>query len=150
MADSESTPPSSPAAVVPLSSKKENMAPIGSKIAELSESRSELLTRIQGLKQDLQNWRSKLDVQVKIYRDDLLELKKSLNVEVDQLRSEFKELKTTLQQQHDDVTAGLRNLGLQDLSEDAKRDTQDTRTEGSTEVPAPTPTLAENDKENSH
>ncbi|XP_043708582.1 uncharacterized protein LOC122657851 isoform X2 [Telopea speciosissima] len=114
MADSDSTPYSSPSptAAAPLSSKKENIEPIGSKIAELTESRLELLTRIQGLKQDLQNWRSKLDTQVKVYHNDLSELKKSLNVEVEQLRSEFKELKTTLQQQHEDVTASLKNLGV--------------------------------------
>ncbi|KAM7485096.1 hypothetical protein LguiA_001105 [Lonicera macranthoides] len=65
---------------------------------------------------DLQSWRSKLDTQVKTYRDELSGLKQSLNVEVDQLRSEFQELRTTLQQQHEDVTASLRNLGLQDVS----------------------------------
>ncbi|KAJ4957062.1 hypothetical protein NE237_013845 [Protea cynaroides] len=130
MADSDSTPSPTAAADAPLSSKKENVTPISSKIAELSESRSELLTRIQGLKLDLQNWRSKLDTQVKTYRDELSELKKSLNVEVDQLRSEFQDLRTTLQQQHEDVAASLRNLELQDLSEDAKEDTQDPQTEG--------------------
>ncbi|KAL2347548.1 hypothetical protein Fmac_001548 [Flemingia macrophylla] len=36
---------------------------------ELNESRSELLGRVQSLKQDLQSWRSKLDTQVKVYRD---------------------------------------------------------------------------------
>ncbi|XP_010259642.1 PREDICTED: uncharacterized protein LOC104598988 isoform X4 [Nelumbo nucifera] len=86
MADSDSASLAVAPAVVPLSSKKENMTPISSRIAELNESRSELLSRIQGLKQDLQNWRSKLDTQVKIYRDELSELKKSLNVEVEQLR----------------------------------------------------------------
>ncbi|OWM71248.1 hypothetical protein CDL15_Pgr011375 [Punica granatum] len=100
--------------------KEENVTPVSAKIAELNESRSELLTRIQSLKQDLQSWRSKLDTQVKIYRDELSELKKSLNVEVEQLRSEFQELRTTLQQQQEDVTANLRNLGLQDVSGDAK------------------------------
>ncbi|XAR57092.1 hypothetical protein NMG60_11025113 [Bertholletia excelsa] len=104
----------------PLSAKKENVAPINSKIAELSESRQELLNRIQSLKQDLQGWRSKLDTQVKIYRDELSELKKSLNVEVEQLRSEFQELRTTLQQQQEDVTASLKNLGLQDVSGEAR------------------------------
>ncbi|XP_010259640.1 PREDICTED: CAP-Gly domain-containing linker protein 1-like isoform X2 [Nelumbo nucifera] len=117
MADSDSASLAVAPAVVPLSSK-ENMTPISSRIAELNESRSELLSRIQGLKQDLQNWRSKLDTQVKIYRDELSELKKSLNVEVEQLRFEFQELRTTLQQQQEDVAANLRNLGLQDLSED--------------------------------
>ncbi|KAH9765789.1 Uveal autoantigen with coiled-coil/ankyrin [Citrus sinensis] len=49
--------------------KKENITPVGSKIA------------------DLQNWRSKLDTQVKIYRDELTDMKKTLSVEVEQLRS---------------------------------------------------------------
>ncbi|XVF66234.1 hypothetical protein PTKIN_Ptkin10aG0019200 [Pterospermum kingtungense] len=71
----------------PLPPKKENITPFGSKIEELNQSRTELLGRIQGLKQDLQNWRSKLDNQVKIYRDELTELKKTLNVEVEQLRT---------------------------------------------------------------
>ncbi|XP_010259643.1 PREDICTED: uncharacterized protein LOC104598988 isoform X5 [Nelumbo nucifera] len=91
MADSDSASLAVAPAVVPLSSKKENMTPISSRIAELNESRSELLSRIQGLKQDLQNWRSKLDTQVKIYRDELSELKKSLNVEVEQLRFDLSE-----------------------------------------------------------
>ncbi|PSS18211.1 Centrosomal protein [Actinidia chinensis var. chinensis] len=118
MANSDSTPSVPP--IAPLPAKKENTIPINSKIAELSESRQELLTRIQGLKQDLQSWRSKLDTQVKNYRDELSELKKSLNVEVEQLRSEFQELKTTLHQQQEDVTASLRNLGLQDISGEVK------------------------------
>ncbi|GLU08372.1 hypothetical protein SLE2022_252900 [Rubroshorea leprosula] len=119
MANSDSSTPPLPASA-PLAPKKENITPIGSKIAELNESRAELLNRIQGLKQDLQNWRSKLDTQVKIYRDELTELKKTLNVEVEQLRSEFQELRNTLHQQQEDVTTSLRNLGLQDVSEDAK------------------------------
>ncbi|XP_021650715.2 uncharacterized protein LOC110642845 isoform X2 [Hevea brasiliensis] len=144
MANSDSsTPLPSPA---PLAPKKENITPIGSKIAELNESRTELLSRIQGLKQDMQNWRSKLDTQVKIYRndmqnwtskldtqakiyrDELSELKKSLNVEVEQLRSEFQELRNTLQQQQEDVTTSLKNLGLQDSLADAK-DVQDPKVE---------------------
>ncbi|XWS53631.1 hypothetical protein CRYUN_Cryun10bG0017300 [Craigia yunnanensis] len=105
---------------LPILQKKENITPVSSKIAELNESRTELLSRIQGLKQDLQNWRSKLDTQVKIYRDELTDLKKTLNVEVEQLRTEFQELRNTLHQQQEDVTASLRNLGLQDVSEGAK------------------------------
>ncbi|KAI3986075.1 hypothetical protein MKX01_039157 [Papaver californicum] len=119
MADSDSSTPTPPL-TTPLSSKKENTVPIGSKIAELTESREELLTRIQGLKQDLQSWRSKLDTQVKTYRDELSDLKKSLNVEVDQLKTEFQDLRTTLQQQQDDVTASLKNLGLHEISQDTK------------------------------
>uniref|UniRef100_A0A2P2KLC5 Uncharacterized protein MANES_15G012900 n=1 Tax=Rhizophora mucronata TaxID=61149 RepID=A0A2P2KLC5_RHIMU len=65
--DSFTSPPlPAPAALAP---KKENTTPVASKLAELNESRTELLSRIQGLKQDLQNWRSKLDTQAKIYRD---------------------------------------------------------------------------------
>ncbi|KAM3357846.1 CAP-Gly domain-containing linker protein 1 isoform X1 [Capsicum galapagoense] len=100
--------------------RKENVVPASSKIAELTESRQELLNRIQSLKTDLQSWRYKLDGQVKVYRNELSELKKSLNVEVEKLRSEFQELKTTLQQQQEDVTTSLRKLGLQDASEETK------------------------------
>ncbi|XP_027119718.1 uncharacterized protein [Coffea arabica] len=118
MATSDSNPSAAtaptPSPAVPLSAKKENV-PVTPKLAELNESRQELLNRIQNLKQDLQSWRSKLDTQVKVYRDELLELKKSLNVEVDQLRSEFQGLRTTLRQQQEDVTASLKNLGLQDV-----------------------------------
>uniref|UniRef100_A0A5B6YRX3 CAP-Gly domain-containing linker protein 1 n=1 Tax=Davidia involucrata TaxID=16924 RepID=A0A5B6YRX3_DAVIN len=147
MANSDSTP-SVPAAATaaPLSSKKENIIPINSKIAELSESRAELLNRIQGLKQDLQNWRSKLDTQVKIYRDDLSELKKSLNVEVDQLRSEFQELRTTLQQQQEDVTASLRNLGLQDVSSEVK-EAEGSKVEGNEEKVRDLPPKEDSGKE---
>ncbi|RYR63001.1 hypothetical protein Ahy_A04g020783 [Arachis hypogaea] len=148
------------ASLPPSSTKKDEVTPISSKIAELNESRSELLTRIQSLKQDLQSWRSKLDTQVKVYRDassfsffgsvesyiaerlrvyagsatlpcayvhlfpfagELSELKKTLNVEVEQLRTEFQDLRTTLQQQQEDVTASLKNLGLQDVAGDVKQ-----------------------------
>ncbi|KAG8369969.1 hypothetical protein BUALT_Bualt14G0068400 [Buddleja alternifolia] len=119
MANSDSiaavTPPPAPLLV-----NKENVTPISPKIAELTESRQELLSRIQNLKQDLQSWRMNLDTQVKVYRDELSELKKSLNTEVDQLRSEFQEIRTTLQQQQEDVTTSLRNLGLQDDSGETK------------------------------
>nr|GEY86481.1 CAP-Gly domain-containing linker protein 1 [Tanacetum cinerariifolium]GEZ09369.1 CAP-Gly domain-containing linker protein 1 [Tanacetum cinerariifolium] len=117
--------------LAPLSLKKENVTPVNSKIAELSESRAELLNRIQNLKNDLQSWRSKLDTQVKSYRDELSDLKKTLNVEVDQLRSEFQELRTTLQQQQEDVTVSLKNLGLQDVSGDVK-DAEGSKVEGET------------------
>ncbi|KAM0984947.1 hypothetical protein ACFX14_012417 [Malus domestica] len=125
MAAANSSDSSIPSTPPPLSSSKENVTPIGSKLAELNESRSELLGRIQGLKQDLQSWRSNLDTQVKVYHDELSELKKSLNTEVDQLRSEFQDLRTTLQQQQEDVTTSLRNLGLQDVSGE-KKEAQDT------------------------
>ncbi|XP_021291337.1 CAP-Gly domain-containing linker protein 1 [Herrania umbratica] len=143
MATSDSTPPLPVTA--PLAPKKENMTPVGSKIAELNESRTELLSRIQGLKQDLQNWRSKLDTQVKIYRDELTELKKTLNVEVEQLRTEFQELRTTLHQQQEDVTASLRNLGLQDVSEGAAK-AEDPNIEGKDEEVHTSP-IKENGKE---
>ncbi|KAK9084210.1 hypothetical protein Scep_030681 [Stephania cephalantha] len=145
MADSESAP--TPQAPAPLSPRKENATPLGSRIAvmpprarivvlfELSASRTELMTRIQGLKQDLQSWRSKLDTQVKVYREELTDLKKSLNVEVEQLRSEFQELKSTLQQQQEDVTNSLKNLG--DLSEDPKVAPTNVTKEDSVEVPIP-------------
>ncbi|KAK2448703.1 hypothetical protein QL285_007954 [Trifolium repens] len=121
--------PDSTAPSLPLSTEN-NITPISSKIAELNESRSELLGRIQSLKQDLQGWRSKLDTQVKVYRDELSDLKKTLNVEVEQLRAEFQDLRTTLQQQQEDVTTSLRNLGLQDVSGDVKQaQSQETKTE---------------------
>ncbi|KAM5569001.1 hypothetical protein ABKV19_016496 [Rosa sericea] len=123
MANSDSTASLPPSAPPPLSSTtKENLTPVACKIEELTESRSELLGRIQGLKTDLQTWRSKLDSQVKVYRDELSELKQSLNTEVEQLRSEFQELRTTLQQQQDDVTTSLQNFGLQDVTGDSKAD----------------------------
>ncbi|KAE8688378.1 Uveal autoantigen with coiled-coil domains and ankyrin repeats isoform 2 [Hibiscus syriacus] len=140
MASSDSTPPL-PVAPPP---NKENITPVGSKIAELKESRTELLNRIQGLKQDLKNWRSKLDTQVKFYRDELTELKKTLNVEVEQLRTEFQELRNTLHQQQD-VTASLRNLGLQDVSEGAK-EAEDGKVEGK-DVEMHTLPINENGKE---
>ncbi|KAG6758895.1 hypothetical protein POTOM_035358 [Populus tomentosa] len=56
---------------------------------------------------------------------ELSELKKSLNVEVVQLRTEFQELKNTLQQQQEDVTASLRNLGLQDSAGDGAQEAQE-------------------------
>nr|GLL47839.1 heavy metal-associated isoprenylated plant protein 36-like [Ipomoea trifida] len=99
MANTDSTASDIAPVPAPLSVKKENVTPVSSKIA------------------DLQNWRSKLDTQVKVYRDELSELKKSLNVEVEQLRTDFQQLKSTLQQQQEDVTASLRNLGLQDVTE---------------------------------
>ncbi|CAI0437982.1 unnamed protein product, partial [Linum tenue] len=68
MADSDSATAQSPSPPpAPLAPKKENLTPVSSKIAELNESRVELLTRIQGLKKDLHTWRSKIDTQIKIY-----------------------------------------------------------------------------------
>ncbi|KAJ0979841.1 hypothetical protein J5N97_015315 [Dioscorea zingiberensis] len=116
-APSQSSPPPAPSQSPP---KKTDSQPIGSRIAELDQSQSELMERLQGLKLDLQNWRSNLDQQVKTYKDELLELKKVLNTDLEQLTSDFKELKTTLQKQQDDVTASLKNLGLHDASGQAK------------------------------
>ncbi|XP_010921807.1 uncharacterized protein [Elaeis guineensis] len=118
MADADLDPAPSPPAVVPLPSPpKVQFQPLGDRITELNESQSELLLKLQGLKQDLQNWRSKLDTQVKLYKDELSDLKKALNTELGQLRSEFTELRTTLQMQQDDVTLGLKNLVIQDAPE---------------------------------
>ncbi|XP_073047002.1 uncharacterized protein [Primulina eburnea] len=116
MSNADSTS-STPSPAGPLSAKKENVIPSSPKFAELAESRQELMNRIQTLKQDLQNWRLKMDTQ------ELSELKNSLYSEVEQLRSEFQELRTTLQQQQEDVTASLKNLGLQDVSAEAKEGT---------------------------
>ncbi|CAA7399916.1 unnamed protein product [Spirodela intermedia] len=94
---------------------KENLRPMDSRLAELAESREELVGRVQGLKEELQNWRLKLDTQVKTYKNELSELKMSLNTELEKLKSEFQELRTTLEQQQDEVTSSLKGLGLQDL-----------------------------------
>ncbi|KAG8484672.1 hypothetical protein CXB51_023883 [Gossypium anomalum] len=126
MASSDSTPAVHISA--PLAPKKENNTQVGSKIAELNESRAELLSRIQGLKLDLQNWRSKLDTQVKIYRD------------------EFQDLRNTLHQQHEDVTASLRNLGLQDVSEGVKDGEEQPKVEAKDEE-MQTAAIKENGKE---
>ncbi|XP_039058342.1 uncharacterized protein LOC120201878 isoform X2 [Hibiscus syriacus] len=123
MTSSDSTPP----LPVAPSPKKENTTPVGSKIAELKESRTELLNRIQGLKQEL------------------TDLKKTLNVEVEQLHTEFQELRNTLHQQQDDVTASLRNLGPQDVSEGAK-EAEDCKVEGK-DVEMHTSPINENGKE---
>ncbi|XP_010551065.1 PREDICTED: CAP-Gly domain-containing linker protein 1-like [Tarenaya hassleriana] len=125
----EQTTDSSSPAASPLAPKKEDIAPANPKLAELNESRVQLLNRIQNLKQDLQGWRSKLDTQVKVYREEMTELKTSLNLEVEQLRNEFKELKNTLHQQQEDVAASLNNLVLRDDSEDAKEQ-KDEKAEG--------------------
>ncbi|ONK61586.1 uncharacterized protein A4U43_C08F31510 [Asparagus officinalis] len=96
------------------SPKEEGVQPIGARIKDLDESQSELLSRIQGLKQNVQSWRSLVDTQLKSYKDEMTGLKKQLESELEQLSSDFKELKTTLQKQQEDVTNSLKNLGLQD------------------------------------
>ncbi|XP_020583485.1 CAP-Gly domain-containing linker protein 1 [Phalaenopsis equestris] len=115
-----SSSPSPPATRTSASPNKDDLRPMGLKIAELNESQSELLSKLQGLKQDLQDWKSKLDTQVKTYKEELIELKKVLNTDLDELKSNFQELKTTLQQQQDDISVSLRNLGLEDISESSK------------------------------
>ncbi|OVA14874.1 hypothetical protein BVC80_8955g41 [Macleaya cordata] len=95
---------------ISIGKKKENVVPISTKIAELSELRAKLVTRIQGLKQDLQGWQLELDAHVKACLSELSELKKSVNVEVEKLKFEFQGLRTTLQQQEDYVIASLANL----------------------------------------
>ncbi|XP_020101142.1 uncharacterized protein LOC109719048 [Ananas comosus] len=123
MAESDPAPSSPPLAPAPTA-KREDLQPVGEKIAELNESQSELLGRLRGLKEDLQNWRSKLDTQVKTYKDELTDLKQTLNTELEQLRLDFQELRTTLQKQQEDVTASLKNLGMQDLAESQKEEDQ--------------------------
>ncbi|XP_010321326.1 uncharacterized protein [Solanum lycopersicum] len=129
MANPDSTLPVPASAASPLSAKKENVVPASSKIKELTESRQELLTRIQSLKTDLQSWRYKLDGQVKVYRDELSDLKKSLNVEVEQLRSvsnallqdaseETKEAEDVKPDNNEEDTA-------QDLPKDNGKDTEE-------------------------
>ncbi|KAJ1254624.1 hypothetical protein BS78_08G089700 [Paspalum vaginatum] len=126
MSDSEAPPPPAPAAAAPAASaaetppspaKKEELLPVGEKISELNESQSELLGRLRGLKEDLQNWRSNLDTQVTKYKVELSDIKSALNSEIEQLRSDFQELRTTLKKQQEDVTLSLKNLGLQDATE---------------------------------
>ena len=75
-------------------------------LAELQESRNELLGRVNTLKEDLADWRGKLDTQVKTYKSELGELRELLNNEVEQLREEFQDLRTTLRQQLE-ATAAL-------------------------------------------
>ncbi|KAM0948546.1 hypothetical protein DsansV1_C06g0060531 [Dioscorea sansibarensis] len=101
--------------------KKEDLQEIGAKFAELNESQSELLSRLQKLREDMQNWSITLDKQVATYKDELKTMKESLNGELDQLRSGFKELRTTLQKQQEDVSDSLKHLGMQDPSEHSKR-----------------------------
>ncbi|GAB4851276.1 hypothetical protein Ancab_030572 [Ancistrocladus abbreviatus] len=104
-----------------VSSVKEELKPMNSRIGELHGLRSEQFRRIQSLKLDLQNWRSKVETQAKIYSNELVELKNALNIiEAGQLQPEFQDSITSLQQQQKDATASLRNLGLQDASRDEK------------------------------
>lgn len=125
MSDSEASPPPTPAAATPAapvetsssSARKEELLPVEEKISELSESQSELLGRLRGLKEDLLSWRSNLDSQVTKYKVELSDIKSALNNEIEQLRSDFQELRTTLKKQQEDVSLSLKNLGLQDATE---------------------------------
>ncbi|KAI3984362.1 hypothetical protein MKX01_011316 [Papaver californicum] len=99
-----------------VSFKKEQTVAISSEIVELTESRPELITRINGLKQDLQSWRSKIETQVKAYRGEISELKISLDVEVEKLKTELRDLRTTLQQQQ----VCLINSRMHGISQDTK------------------------------
>ncbi|XP_062204615.1 uncharacterized protein LOC133906665 isoform X1 [Phragmites australis] len=129
MSDSDASPPLPPAAAAensPSPARKEELLPVGEKISvrihrscprELNESQSELLGRLRGLKEDLQNWRSNLDTQVTKYKIELSDIKSALNNEIEQLRSDFQELRTTLKKQQEDVSLSLKNLGLQDATE---------------------------------
>ncbi|XP_008800850.2 uncharacterized protein LOC103715101 isoform X2 [Phoenix dactylifera] len=144
MADSD--PALSPPGAAAVSSPStDDLQPAGATVAGLDKSQSDLLVRLQGLKQDLQNWRSKLDTQVRTYKDELSELKKSLNTELEQLRSDFQELRTTLQKQQEDVTASLRNFGMEDapansegseiqVQEDNSEKSQSPSTHNTTEI----------------
>ncbi|XP_074585095.1 uncharacterized protein LOC141840902 isoform X4 [Curcuma longa] len=146
MSDSDPAPPPSPpvSAAATLSPTTDDLQPVAAKVAELNESQSELLARLQGLKQDLQSWRTKLDTQVKTYKDELSELKSRLNTDVEALTSDFKDLKTTLQKQQEEVTASLKNLGLNEDAEsqaisdgngkDGKEKPKDSSQDGSKEI----------------
>ncbi|KAG0564149.1 hypothetical protein M758_8G082900 [Ceratodon purpureus] len=76
----------------------------------LSESRAELLERVQTLKKDLENWRGRMDTQVKSYKEELSGLRTSLNSEVEHLRAEFQDLRNTLKQQREATPMKLMKL----------------------------------------
>ncbi|KAG0577227.1 hypothetical protein KC19_5G140900 [Ceratodon purpureus] len=54
----------------------------------LNDTRSELLNRVESLKQDLQHWRGKLDTEVNSYNEEIGDLKDSLNSDVEQLKND--------------------------------------------------------------
>ncbi|KAG8093151.1 hypothetical protein GUJ93_ZPchr0012g20254 [Zizania palustris] len=101
----------------PSLERKEELLPVVEKISELDESQSKLLDRLRGLKEDLLNWRNNLDTQVTKYKTELSDIKTALNSEIEELRSDFQELRTTLKKQQEDVSNSLKNLGLQDTSD---------------------------------
>ncbi|XP_047048844.1 uncharacterized protein LOC124653822 [Lolium rigidum] len=134
MSDSEASPSPAAAPLVeapagessPSPAWSEELVPVGEKISELNESQSELLGRLRGLKEDLQSWRNNLDTQVKKYKTEISDIKTALNSEIDQLKSDFQELRTTLKKQQEDVTVSLKNLGLEDATEnDGKKGSED-------------------------
>jgi hypothetical protein len=51
------------------------------------------------------------------YKSELSDIKTALNSEIEQLRSDFQELRTTLKKQQEDVSNSLKNLGLQDATD---------------------------------
>ncbi|KAM0845474.1 hypothetical protein ACQ4PT_056372 [Festuca glaucescens] len=134
MSDSEASPSPAAAPLVeapagessPSPAWSEELVPVGEKISELNESQSELLGRLRGLKEDLQSWRNNLDTQVKKYKTEISDIKTALNSEIDQLKSDFQELRTTLKKQQEDVSVSLKNLGLEDATEnDGKKGSED-------------------------
>ncbi|KQJ86443.1 uncharacterized protein LOC100841257 [Brachypodium distachyon] len=113
----------------PSPARNEALLPVGEKISELNESQTELLGRLRGLKEDLQSWRNNLDTQVQKYKSEISDIKTALNSEIDQLRSDFQELRTTLKKQQEDVSISLKNLGLEDATEnDGKNGTVEENT----------------------
>ncbi|XP_078446949.1 uveal autoantigen with coiled-coil/ankyrin isoform X1 [Wolffia australiana] len=110
--------------------KKEENRTIDSRLAQLAESREELVEGIQELKQELQNWRVKLDTQVKSCTNELFEIKILLSTELEKFKSEFLELRSTLHLQQDEVTSSLKSLGLQDSIEEPKCQENSKNSEG--------------------
>ncbi|PWZ33287.1 hypothetical protein Zm00014a_030243 [Zea mays] len=107
MSDSEASPPPTPAAATPA-------APVET---SSSSARKEELLPVEEKISDLLSWRSNLDSQVTKYKVELSDIKSALNNEIEQLRSDFQELRTTLKKQQEDVSLSLKNLGLQDGTE---------------------------------
>uniref|UniRef100_J3NDZ2 Uncharacterized protein n=1 Tax=Oryza brachyantha TaxID=4533 RepID=J3NDZ2_ORYBR len=118
---------------VQTSPRKEELLPVEEKISELDESQSKLMGRLRGLKEDLLNWRTSLDTQVTKYKIELSDIKTALNSEIEQLRSDFQELRTTLKKQQEDVSNSLKNLGLQDTTDNEGNKGSDEGNKGSDE-----------------
>ncbi|XP_078159404.1 uncharacterized protein LOC144555071 isoform X1 [Carex rostrata] len=114
--------PTLPTTIPPLVLNKEHFQQMGERIEELDGSQAELLSRIQGLKEEVQRWRLNLDKQVKTYKTELDELKRELNSDVDQLKSEVKEVKTTLHSRQNSWAFNLWNFGMKDASENGNQE----------------------------